>query len=1479
MRHIWKVLLFLIPALLIVLIALVALFRTGTFAQYVRQTTRLQLERATGRRVQARQVRVGRDQIIIEGLTIRERDGRQVWLRIPRVVVRYDAGQALLRPGSMVQAVREVRLQRPELFLRRNRQGVWNVADLLARPPTAARFRGLVVASGGTVTLVDDRPPRGFASPQVNSFRQLALTAFVLPSGRIHLSAAARGPVGRLDSLRLAASSGGDLPALATLTASSSNLAYVLRYLQPGSTVQVSSGQAGVQATMIAAGAREQPLVVARARLAGVSLRTPDLPRPLRNTSGQVLLAGRDVWLRDVRTQVGGSPLAASGLVANYARPRLALAVASARLAPAELAALLPAELRVGGPVAVQVRLEGPVDRLQARGQAQVGSLMLGGMRLRPVSARFAYCPQAIYLDHLRAGLASGALIGEAWVNLPPRGAASGALVGTARQVPFSALHQVVPRSITGTASGPIALAYRGETRLVASLELRQGRVATLAYRRGQGQLAYEGGILRLPYVRLDTDLAQVAAKGTISGSGALDLQVAASQVSVARLARQVGERRVWGLGFVAGRLTGTAENPVFVGQAQAVNVTAVGRRIHLVTASLTANREWVDIESGVAFYRGAEVTVSGRVGLPGKAGEPAPLNLELAVRRASLASLLALAEVEGEAQGSVQADIRIQGTLERPRVVGEVAAFAPVIAGQLFDEGALYFTYQGGVLAVQDARLLANDSVIAAAGTVSEQGAIDITLSSERLNLSRLALPGLRQWALNLSGELALSGRITGTRRQPQAVVTLSSPQLRAAGQAFTDLGAELRWQPGAVEVVSASVRQGEAAYALRGTIDTEGHTLALLAQVDQASMAAWRQVLEDRRASFEPDSLLRKFAEQLAKMPRPLNGLVSGEASIGGTFDLPAAEVSFNVTAATLAQAALPQVQGKLTFSREAVRISELVARQDTSYATVTGTVEAAGPLNLDVDAFNLNARLFEPWIKLPVQGSADITSVIRGTLSDPQLIGSVEITGVQGAGITLDSVRVDRFTLDARRLVLEEVVMTQGPRRAVFTASLPVSISPFDLVRDQPLRISADVTNQDLALVATVVPGISEARGPLNGHLVITGTAEELVFDGFLTVADGTMRVEGLARPVTNLEVKLTLAGQTLTIEELSAAVGPGRVSGTGTALLTTLDPEQLERNRYDITLTTRAVPLSVPRVLEARTDADLHLTNEAGQDGLAVLRGEIRLSEMTVAVPPTGQVQAALVLPLFRAGLDVAVVAVEDVWLRTPAANIQLTGSGHLGGTFTSPTASATLESRRGTLTFPGARFQISYAAIDIFVPPPQAPEGGGPPVFSPRLNLQAEGQATVQGYRVFLTVAGPIDNLQPRLRSIPDLPQSELYALVVGVGRTPGAFGEETRQLLTAGLGSVVARPIEELFMLGLGLAEFSVEFGVAEPIRVRVGQYLVDRLYLSYLRSVTGAMPTWTVRTTYEITPTFWLGFSVTERRERRFELQNIIRF
>jgi len=1482
MRGIWKVLIFLIPALLITGIALVAVFGPRRAREYVRATARSQAEQALNRPVEVGRAEVGRNQAVFERVVVREREGGPVFARVPRVTVRYSTARIIAALRNPLAAITSVTVTRPEVFLRRNPQAVWNIADLLRRPPRPARVSARVTVVGGTVHVLDESPPRPLLAPQENTFHRVSATVYLTPSGRMHLAGHAQGPAPRLAAISGVASLGGARPALGTLSASNADLPYLWHYFQPRSRMQVTAGRGDLRATMLQRSGGQAPMVTAQTTLRDTAFRLPQVPRPFAGARARAVLAGQSLFLREASTVLGQSPVRAQGLILTLARPSLFLEASSARLSTNELRALfprgLPAGLRLTGPLQVAGTVSGSPRALLISGQVRAPAVDLSGMVLRPARARISYAGSALYLEDINAALGGGTATGRAWVSAPPGAPVATAFIGQASGVALAALpRNVVPSTLTGRATGPVVLAYLRQPQVVASVRLDGGRLAAVAYDTGYAQVAYAAGTLRLPYARLRTGMGVAVAEGTITRGGTVDMRVAASEVSVAQAARTLGvRRRIYGLGFVSGTVSGTTASPVFVGRVEGVNLNLAGQPVALLTAAVRLAEDRLHLESGVLFYRGAEVAFSGTVGPLGT--EAVPVDVSATARQASLGTVLELLGRQADAYGIVEANLHVGGTLDTPRVRGDLETFFPVVAGQPFDQGAVYFTYGDGVFTLEDARLLADSSTVLARGAIGPEQRVDITISGERLDLARLAVPALRDLGLSLSGEFTLAGRVTGTTKAPVASVNVAAPRIGVDGQVLTDLTIVLRWVPGLVTLEQASMQHGQATYTATGTINTDRDTVAITARLNEATLAALRQIVQDRRLRFAEGSLLRKFADQLAKVPA-ITGDVTATIQLSGEPAHPTAAISFKVTEATLAGSALPQVTGSLQVNAQEVRILALEARQDQSYAMVTGTVSLEGPVELDFDAFNVNAALFQPWIRLPVTGSADVTAVISGTLDQPQMVGSAEIANVSGGGINLERVRVTTFTLSASRLDLEDVLLVRGPYRAELAASLPITISPFRVARDQPLDVSVALPQQDLALLSSVLPGITDAGGPLDARLHVTGTADRPAFEGYLTVANGHMRVAGLARPVTAIEVRVTAAGQTVTFERASAQVGRGSVMVSGTAGLTNLDPDRLAFNAYDLAAVIRDLPLSLPRVLEGTANAALNLQNPPGGTERAAITGNVRLSNTTIAVPPAGAVQAGILLPPIDYRLDVAVTARDNVWLRTPAANLQLAGSGHIGGTLPRPTVSASLESRRGTLSFPGAQFRVTFAAVDVFVPPPTTPATGGPPVFSPRITLRAEAQATVQGYQVVLTVSGPVDNLQPQLRSIPDLPQSELYALVIGVGGGPFELGRETQQLLTAGLGSFVARPLEQAIATGLGLAEFGVEFGVREPVRVRIGQYLLPQFFLTYITSVAAPEPTWTLRATYEVTPSFWVGVSVNELQEQRFEIQSIFRF
>jgi len=256
-----------------------------------------------------------------------------------------------------------------------------------------------------------------------------------------------------------------------------------------------------------------------------------------------------------------------------------------------------------------------------------------------------------------------------------------------------------------------------------------------------------------------------------------------------------------------------------------------------------------------------------------------------------------------------------------------------------------------------------------------------------------------------------------------------------------------------------------------------------------------------------------------------------------------------------------------------------------------------------------------------------------------------------------------------------------------------------------------------------------------------------------------------------------------------------------------------------------------------------------------------------------------------LPAFDPRLDIAVVLEPALRLRTATISMEVSGTGHLGGRLDSPIGSAIVESRRGRVDLPGASFRITYASVEATLAPPLVPVPGMPAIAQARAVVRLEAESRVRGYQVYLSMSGPLTdpNVEPKvdLRSVPELDEERLWAMVTGLPVGPSAtpLGERTRALLTSGLGMVALYPLQRATASALGLEEFGVEYSDYEPVRLRLGRYVVPNLYVTYLRSVSGAIPTWDFTLAYQVLPTLSLGIRINERNESFWEAETTKRF
>src|SRR4029079_6140516 len=109
---------------------------------------------------------------------------------------------------------------------------------------------------------------------------------------------------------------------------------------------------------------------------------------------------------------------------------------------------------------------------------------------------------------------------------------------------------------------------------------------------------------------------------------------------------------------------------------------------------------------------------------------------------------------------------------------------------------------------------------------------------------------------------------------------------------------------------------------------------------------------------------------------------------------------------------------------------------------------------------------------------------------------------------------------------------------------------------------------------------------------------------------------------------------------------------------------------------------------------------------------------------------------------------------------------------LDGPVNDPTISGRITSTSGTLNFRNDRYDITRVLVDL----PRARNA------DPVINIQGESQ--IRGYRIIVTLTGPLSQPQAIVRSEPALPQADVVSLIT----TGQLSADDTRTSILSKLG-------------------------------------------------------------------------------------------
>jgi translocation and assembly module TamB len=357
-------------------------------------------------------------------------------------------------------------------------------------------------------------------------------------------------------------------------------------------------------------------------------------------------------------------------------------------------------------------------------------------------------------------------------------------------------------------------------------------------------------------------------------------------------------------------------------------------------------------------------------------------------------------------------------------------------------------------------------------------------------------------------------------------------------------------------------------------------------------------------------------------------------------------------------------------------------------------------------------------------------------------------------------------------------------------------------------------------------------------------VTGTFEDPRLIGTASLAGASVSVLlGNERwTVNNLTTLVRFTSNQAQIDSLTGTLGGGRVTASGGALL-----EGFNVSGFRLSLHAANVTVPFPEDFHSNLDADVEIKGSSREQiisGLVNLRRseytkDIELADLINS--RTESIEEGTEIPLTRTAVFAAlrVEGRNALVVRNNLADLVGSVSLQLDGPVIDPTISGRITSTSGTMNFRNDRYDITRALVDL--PPARHAD--------PIINIQGESQ--IKGYRIIVSLTGPLSQPQAIVRSEPALPQADVVSLIT-TGQlsaddsstsilSQSNVGAATSLLTDALINAPAQRATSKLF----GLTRFEINpviggrTGSTPAARLTLGRRISKEVQVTYSTNVT----------------------------------------
>lgn len=1302
---------------------------------------------------------------------------------------------SLLRGQAVVEAISDVAVEKPTLWLTQASDGRWNVQDLLNQENTTkTSFAGKVkllegraiLKSAGTMWTMENinggmdfvhKPTMDLQLQAVHKGGVIKVKGSINNQGRSNLTIMA-------DELLVADYQVllGDRPLV----------------LVGGSVKNLEIAVTDNKGDMEWAG---------EGNLAGVDVDIDGFP--LRQIQGNMSFTNKKIYVFTT-AKLYEQPIDVRGSIrTDTSTPALDLTVSSAGFDPM----VIPNDIPFKGAVAFKAKVTGLTTSPIISGDVTLASGQIAGYEIQNAQANVQLLDKTLTINKFTGDMLGGQVNVTGTCQLT---AGSYQLHVKAQQLDMAYAADYIPES---SGHGDIDVTVQGtgsafaEANVQGAVAIGPGQMAGVAFNSLGVGFDRHNGINVIDYANI------CLAQGLVTSSGIIDhqninLMVYGQNINLQQLDPS-GTNLVSGNGDFAGQLIGTLSAPDFAGHFMVTNGQILDQPFAQAKGNIHVNPQQLAMDDVEVIDGLTKHEVQGTLGLDNQH----QMNIKVKTHQARAENLIKLLVPGEKLTGNVDNEMTLTGPLTNFNVEGQVLLTDGSFRGQLISKIQGTYRRQLGTTTISQCIIDSLNTQIQLSGTISPTNELNFDLVAQDVDMAKLSL----KLPYPLAGRAQFSGKLTGTPSAPVFSGQLSATKLAFNGQDINNVSGQVTFNGDVIEIPSLSFIQGTGKFSFAGS-------LGMSTSEVQGNLDVENATLQPILAAFNIPA-------------KEINGQLNAHIQLGGTLHRPNIGLTGTVTKGNIKKYVVESITMDVDLENNVLKINELSANQGIGRLVARGTADLDGPLAMEVGGQDIDAGLVAALFKTNVEptGKMNFAAQISGVASNPHAAISLEVDN-GGVGTTTFDSLYGLLIVDNNTIHVNQVLLKKGPYQASAYGTIPVAaLSPTgrsqsNSADQMDLKLRLDDAN--LSILPFLTKQVAWAEGPTQGEINIMGTLEQPRITGNISVNDGVLKLAALKSPIQKVGVDISFEGDTMSIKKFDGQMGKGSYSLTGTTKI-----HGMALSEYDVSLVLDKPELE-SKYFTGVLDGQFNINNKSGTPKLS---GKILFENDSINIPTIPEMTASDL----NLDLDVEMRIGKKVHFYNPNLyDILAEGRVKFAGSTLHPKFSGRIVAVRGSVNYLRTQFTISEGRVEFrefAALVPNVKLSAQTTIQQRTVSLNVDGPLDALDFKLTTEPA----MRQEDILSLLTLRSNYVEGNSGGLGRT------EVVSVVGAGLQLEFIGDLESKFRNTLGLDEFHLvkdttttsnlttklssmdSTAVSQEVyNVEMSKYLTDKLLLTYTMGV-----------------------------------------